>query len=148
MAYSAALNAYVAVAGKSILPLERIAERSLPPALSTLRKWKVTNRVGGPFVGLWGGCFLSFPEAHKGTPTRVFGEALIEYLIAMKLGLSWRPCALRPAAFALVLPGGGSRCARRICCHLLATECEHRRREHSSRKKPAIPAIKHSLTKT
>src|SRR5579859_7711032 len=46
-------------------------------------------------------------------------HSLIECLIAMKLGLSWRPCALRPTAFALVLPGGGSTCASRMCCHLL-----------------------------
>src|SRR5579859_642661 len=51
----------------------------------------------------------------------------------MKMGISWLPGALSPAAFALVLPGGGSRCASRICCHLLATEGERRRREHSSR---------------
>src|SRR5579859_2807065 len=63
----------------------------------------------------------------------------------MMLGLSLGPCALRPTAFALVLPGGGSRCASRICCHLLGTECERRRREHSSRKNLAIPAIKHYL---
>src|SRR5579859_2873841 len=46
-------------------------------------------------------------------------HSLIECLIAMMVGLSLRPCALWPTAFALVLPGGGSRCARRICCHLL-----------------------------
>src|SRR5579859_1110418 len=63
----------------------------------------------------------------------------------MKMGISWLPGALRPAAFVLVLQGGGSRCARRICCHLLATECERRRREHSSGKKADTIGIKRYL---
>ena len=63
----------------------------------------------------------------------------------MKMGISWLPGALSPAAFALVLQGGGSRCARRICCHLLATECERRRREHSSGKKADTIGIKRYL---